>query len=93
MDANLRKQIQVAYLEELKITSRVFELVDTYIDMRTEPVPDWRRRTKHAPDWLRSIAALSFRLGVQHEAIQDAVKAGQQDDWDTVDLVLMAYEL
>ena len=84
--------MQLAYLEETKITNRVFELVDTYIKRKSSNYSG-EVKTERAPDWLRPIAALSFRLGVRHEAIRDAVKAGQKSDWDTVDLVLMAYEV
>ena len=95
MDSEQRRQLQLAYAEEVKTTNRVFELVDTYLKRKSETVwgPRGQSQFEHAPDWLRPIAALSFRLGVQHEDIREAVKAGQRNDWDTVDMVLMAHEV
>lgn len=89
MDSDQRKQLQLAYLEETKITNRVFELLDLYVNRKSS---QYKKGFERAPDWLRPIAALSFRIGVDHEAVQEAVKAGTRQNWDLVDLLLMAYE-
>lgn len=95
MDSEHRKQLQLAYLEETKITNRCFEIMDTYSGRKpaSYTVVGDKAKFERAPDWLRPIAALSFRIGVSHEDIRDAYKAGQRGDWDTVDMVLMAHEV
>lgn len=90
VDSDQRKALQQAVLEESRITARVFDLVDTYLNRKASR--GFVAKNERAPDWLRPIAALSLRLGVEHEAIRDAVKAGQRSDWVTVDMLLMAYQ-
>lgn len=89
IDSDVRKQLQLAYIEEAKITNRVFELMDVYLGRNPRVT---NKQFEHAPDWIRPIAALSFKIGVNHEDIAALLKAGQRRDWDTVDLLLMAYE-
>lgn len=94
MDSDHRKQLQLTYLEETKITNRCFEIMDTYTGRKNTNfyASGEKAKFERAPDWLRPIAALSFRIGVQHDDIREAFKAGQRGDWDRVDLVLMAHE-
>jgi len=85
MDAAVRKQIQLEYLEHAQITARVFDLMDKYLGTT-------KQHSTRALDWLRPIAALSLRLGVDHEDIGTAIRAGRRGDWVTVDMLLLAHE-
>lgn len=98
-DADTRRAFELEHLRTVEVTIRCFELLEAISNtskhhgIKKKMLASGSKQPfDRAPEWLRPLASLSRKLGVDHPGLQAAVKAGCRGDWITVDMFLMAHE-